>query len=67
MSYNAPSTLPAMPADEGRERAAGFYQYQARTNFRDLCRIYGFGGARQIIAEIINDEAERKSDDTDRA
>jgi len=42
-------------------RAAGHVQYQARQNFRDLCRVYGFGGARQIIAEIINDEAERKS------
>ena len=40
---------------------AGFLEHQARRNFRDLCRDYGFGGAREIIASIINDEAERKS------
>lgn len=43
------------------EKPAGFLEHQARQNFRDLCRLYGFGGARQIIAEIINDEAERKT------
>lgn len=54
-------------ADQKPGHAAGFIQYQARQNFRDLCRIYGFGGARQIIAEIINSEAERKCDVADRA
>lgn len=53
--------------EQDTSHASGFIQYQARQNFRDLCRIYGFGGARQIIAEIINSEAERKSDVADRA
>lgn len=44
-------------------QAASFIERQMRQNFRDLCRVYGFGGARQIIADIINDEAERKSSD----
>lgn len=34
----------------------GMVEYSARTNFRDLMRIYGFENARQIMAEIINDE-----------
>lgn len=54
------NTHTRLPDEQGN--AAGFLQYQARKNFRDLCRVYGFGGARQIIAEIINDEAERKAD-----
>lgn len=40
---------------------AGFLEHQARRNFRDLCRVYGFGGAREILASIINSEAERKT------
>jgi len=44
---------------EAGNLSAGFLEYQARRNFRDLCRVFGFGGARQIIAEIINDEAEK--------
>lgn len=39
---------------------AGFIEYQARTNFRDMCRIYGFEGARAIMAEIMISEADRK-------
>ena len=39
---------------------AGFIEYQARTNFRDMCRIYGFDGARAIMAEIMISEASRK-------
>ena len=38
----------------------GYLDYQARTTFRDLCRVYGFEQARQIMAEIINDEADRR-------
>ena len=38
----------------------GFVEYQARTSFRDLCRIYGFEGARSIMAEIMISEADRK-------
>ncbi|PSJ60796.1 hypothetical protein [Pseudaminobacter soli (ex Li et al. 2025)] len=34
-------------------------EYQARLYFRDLCRVHGFEGARQRMAEIINDEATR--------
>ena len=49
------------------ERPEGHVIYQTRQNFRDLCRIYGFGGAREIVAEIINSEAERKSHVADRA
>ena len=48
-------------------QAAGFIERQARNSFRDLCRVYGFGGARQIIADIINDEAERKTNVEHRA
>lgn len=36
---------------------AGMLQYNARVAFTDLCRVYGFEHARQIMAEIINDEA----------
>lgn len=41
------------------EKPTGFLEYQARQNIRDLCRVYGWAGAREIIAEIINSEAER--------
>jgi hypothetical protein len=39
---------------------AGFVEYQARTSFRDMVRIYGFESARAIMAEIILSEASRK-------
>jgi hypothetical protein len=39
---------------------AGFAEYTFRTTFRDLCRIYGLGGAKQIADEIIASETERK-------
>jgi hypothetical protein len=39
---------------------AGFVEYQARTSFRDMCRVYGFESARAIMAEIILSEASRK-------
>lgn len=34
-------------------------RYRARTVFRELQARYGFGGARELIAEIINEAAER--------
>lgn len=37
----------------------GFFARQVRTNFRNLCRLVGFQKAREIVAEIINAEAER--------
>jgi hypothetical protein len=40
---------------------AGFIEYSIRTSFRDLCRLIGFESARQEVAEIVNDEFERKS------
>lgn len=40
---------------------SGFISYQLRTYFRDLCRVIGKEAARQEIAEIINDEFERKA------
>lgn len=49
----------ALPETQTDDTAKGFLIYQARQNFRDLSRVYGFGGAREIIAEIINSEAER--------
>jgi hypothetical protein len=40
--------------------SAGYLEYQARTTYRDLCRVYGYEGARAIIAEIILSESSRK-------
>ena len=39
---------------------AGFLEYSIRTSFRDLCRLVGRGQAREIIAEIIAAELERR-------
>lgn len=39
---------------------AGYLAYQLRTDFRALRSIVGFENARQVVAEIINDDAERK-------
>lgn len=39
---------------------AGFIEYGIRTSFRDLCRVLGRSQARQVVAEIINDEFEGK-------
>lgn len=58
-AFPVPSISRAETARAGKP--AGFLEYTLRSTFRDLCRVYGFGGARQIVAEIINDEAERKS------
>lgn len=38
----------------------GYFDYQARIAFRDLRRLHGFEVARQIMAQIINDEADKK-------
>jgi hypothetical protein len=55
----------ALKAIEGKEPpadayGAGYLQHQARTTFRDLARLVGLDEARQVIAEIINDEYERR-------
>ncbi|TGQ11194.1 hypothetical protein EN858_14825 [Mesorhizobium sp. M4B.F.Ca.ET.215.01.1.1] len=39
---------------------AGFLEYQARTIFRDLARIYGHEGAKVVFTEIMLSEASRK-------
>ncbi|TGV26364.1 hypothetical protein [Mesorhizobium sp. M4B.F.Ca.ET.143.01.1.1] len=39
---------------------AGYLEYQARTIFRDLARIYGFEGAKVVFTEIMLSEASRK-------
>ncbi|TIR87388.1 MAG: hypothetical protein E5X05_01450 [Mesorhizobium sp.] len=39
---------------------AGFIEHQARTAFRDMCRIYGFESASTIMTEIMHSEANRK-------
>lgn len=41
-------------------KTVGFLEHTMRKTFRDLCRVYGFGGAREIVAQIINDEADRR-------
>lgn len=45
-----------MPADF----EPGYFDYQARVAFRDLCRLHGFEEARAKMAQIINAEADRK-------
>lgn len=39
----------------------GYLEYQIRSNFRDLCRFMGKTDARQVVAEIVNSEFERKA------
>lgn len=38
----------------------GYLEYSIRTSFRDLCRVLGKPQARQVVAEIVNDEFEGK-------
>lgn len=38
----------------------GMLGYQARCAIRDLIRLYGFEEARQLVANFLIDEAERK-------
>lgn len=45
------------PIPQEYDSPPGMIEYSARTAFRDLCRIHGFEEARQIMAEIVNDEA----------
>jgi hypothetical protein len=40
-------------------KTEGYVEHQLRQAFKDAARIYGFGGARQLTAEIINDYAQR--------
>jgi len=56
------NTHTRLPDDAwANEQHDGFFARQIRTNFRNLIRMVGFDRAREVIAEIINDEAERKS------
>lgn len=48
----------AHPADDDT-LTDSHLRYRARTIFRELQARYGFGGARELIAEIINEAAER--------
>lgn len=52
----APSPA-GMPCDRLHD---GFFARQIRTNFRILVRMIGFDRARETVAEIINDEADRR-------
>ena len=57
----APSMLTAQEArtpEQPTDFEAGYFDYQALSAFRDLRRIHGFEEARQIMADIINSEAE---------
>jgi len=40
-------------------KSEGFVEHQLRIAFKEAAQIYGFGGARQLTAEIINDYAQR--------
>lgn len=49
------------PADAPADGyGAGFVEYQARSAFRDLYRVYGFDAASTIMTEIMASEASRK-------
>ncbi|MFC0246436.1 hypothetical protein ACFOLL_04535 [Falsochrobactrum ovis] len=37
----------------------GFIVHQLRSAIIDTARVYGLGGARQLVAEILNDYAQR--------
>lgn len=39
----------------------GMIDYQAHAAIRDLIRVYGFEEARALVANILNMEADRKS------
>ncbi|TIO15581.1 MAG: hypothetical protein E5X86_19615 [Mesorhizobium sp.] len=56
------SQVPGTPRDEtpADGYGAGFLEYNIRSSFRDLCRLLGRSQAREVIAEIINAEFERK-------
>lgn len=38
----------------------GYVEFQAAETIRNLIRLYGFQGARQKVAEILMDEADRR-------
>lgn len=38
----------------------GYVEFQAAENIRNLIHLYGFEGARQKVAEILMDEADRR-------
>lgn len=56
--YRAAEALADTANDE--HFGAGYLEYSIRTNFRDLCRIVGRVEAREIVAEIVVAELERK-------
>ncbi|HRP04843.1 MAG TPA: hypothetical protein PLV87_08030 [Opitutaceae bacterium] len=39
----------------------GMIEYETHSSIRDLIRLYGFEGARQKVAEMFMDEADRRS------
>lgn len=39
----------------------GYFAYAIREDFRSLCRFVGREEARQVIAEIVNSEFERRT------
>ena len=41
-------------------RPEGQLEWQVHNDIRDLIRVYGFAEARQIVAEILNREADRR-------
>lgn len=47
-------------AEAPQDYSAGHTEYLARAAFRDLCRIYGFEGAKVVFNEIMLSEASRK-------
>lgn len=51
------------PRDEAEPSdgyGAGYLEYSIRSSFRDLCRLLGRSQAREVVAEIINAEFERR-------
>jgi hypothetical protein len=54
------TSAPAVQKGE-HELPPGMLEYHVRTEIRDLIRLYGFPQARQIVAEILNDEADRRA------
>lgn len=42
------------------EPPAGMLEYGTRVAIRDLIRLYGFEAARELIAQYLTEEADRK-------
>lgn len=41
------------------DKPAGYREYEARCAIREIIKIYGEGGARQLVNEYLADEARR--------